>query len=179
MISKNEEIATRLESFIKSKGWSKADFSRAVGIHPQNANRYLRGSSDPRKIIINLIPHGLNPEWARTGEGEMCSNDEELKSYSKALERVQKQYPNGLARKNSGLYAMPPEKGMTMALGSKMCVEGIEEGDMLILDDDATPKPGDLVLRIENDVPAVSRYMGGQADIVAVVIRLIRDLRQK
>ena len=179
MINSKEEIAGRLETFIKSKGWSKAYFARAVGIHPQNANRYLRGSSDPRKIIINLIPHGLNPEWARTGKGEMFTDTEELKSYSKALKRAQKQNPSGLARKDSGLYAMPPEKGMTMALGSKMCIEGIQEGDMLVLDDETTPTPGDLVLKIENDVPAISRYMEGQTDIVAVVVRLIRDLRKK
>lgn len=179
MINNKKEIAGRLETFIKSKGWSKADFARTVGIHPQNANRYLRGSSDPRKIIINLIPHGLNPEWARTGKGEMCTDTEELKSYSKALKRVQKQNPSGLARKDSGLYAMPPEKGMAMALGSKMCIEGIQEGDMLVLDDEAIPRKGDLVLKIENDVPAISRYTEGQTDIVAVVIRLIRDLRKK
>lgn len=179
MIRNNEEIATRLAAFIKSKGWSKADFSRAVGIHPQNANRYLKGNSDPRKVIINLIPYGLNPEWARTGNGEMYADKEELKSYSKALERAQKQYSSGLPRKGTALYTMPPEKGMTMALGSKMCVEGIQEGDMLILDDQTTPKPGDLILMIENDVPIISPYKEGQTSIVAVVTRLIRDLRQK
>ncbi|UZJ37356.1 MULTISPECIES: helix-turn-helix domain-containing protein [unclassified Prosthecochloris] len=179
MINKKEDIASRLEIFIQSKGWSKADFARAVDIHPQNVNRYLKGSSDPRKIIINLIPHGLNPEWARTGKGEMYKDEAEFKSYSKAVQRVQKQHSGGLARKGSELYAMPPEKGMTMALGSKMCVEGIEEGDLLVLDDEATPKPGDLILKLENDVPAISPFKEGQTNIVAVVIRLIRDLRKK
>ena len=179
MIKEKEEIAARLKIFIQSKDWSKADFARAAGIHPQNANRYLKGNSDPRKIIINLIPHGLNPEWARTGKGKMYTDKEELKSYSKAIQRVQKQYPGGLARKDSDLYAMPPEKGMTMALGSKMCIGGIQEGDMLILDNEITPKPGDLVLWIENDTPTVSLYKEGQTEIVAVVVRLIRDLRQK
>lgn len=178
-IKKNKEMAARLATFIKAKGWSKAYFARTVGIYPQNVNRYLKGISDPRKIIINLIPHGLNPEWIRTGEGEMLADKEELKSYSKAIERVQKGNQSGLARKDSGLYAMPPEKGMAMALGSKMCVEGIKEGDMLLLDREAVPKPGDLVLKIEQDVPAISHYMEGQTDVVAVVIRLIRDLRKK
>ncbi|NTV46979.1 MAG: hypothetical protein HGB11_10780 [Chlorobiales bacterium] len=70
MISKSE-IGERLTAFMDAKGWSKTHLAEAVGVLPQNINRYLTGKSDQSRIIISLISHGLNPEWARTGEGEM------------------------------------------------------------------------------------------------------------
>ena len=61
----------RLLLFIEKKGWSKSALGRVLDIKRQNIGRYFTGEADPRKIVINLIPHGLNLDWFLTGEGEM------------------------------------------------------------------------------------------------------------
>lgn len=61
----------RLLLFIEKKGWSKSALGRVLGIKRQNIGRYFTGEADPKKIVINLIPHGLNLDWFMTGEGEM------------------------------------------------------------------------------------------------------------
>jgi len=75
-MSEKTEIGARIKAFSEKKGWSKSFLSNTVGIHQQNINRYLSGKSDPSRIIISLIKHGLNPDWAKTGEGEMFTNKE-------------------------------------------------------------------------------------------------------
>ncbi len=71
MIDDRKKIGTRLEQFRKAQGWSKSKLSDVLGIYSQNVNRYLEGESDQSKIIIKLIDYGLNPEWVRTGKGDM------------------------------------------------------------------------------------------------------------
>jgi|GEM_PF-2047451 len=61
----------RLLLFIEKKGWSKSALGRVLDIKRQNIGRYFTGEADPRKIVINLIPHGLSLDWFLTGEGEM------------------------------------------------------------------------------------------------------------
>lgn len=70
-MSEKAEIGARIKAFADSKGWSKTYLANILGIHQQNINRYLTGKSDPSRVIINLICHGLNAEWAKSGEGEM------------------------------------------------------------------------------------------------------------
>ena len=69
-------FSQRLLLFLRAKGWSKAYLANALGVRSQNISRYLKGDADPRKIIIKLIPHGLNLEWFLTGEGEMYTKKE-------------------------------------------------------------------------------------------------------
>jgi transcriptional regulator with XRE-family HTH domain len=160
---------------MKSKGWSKSALAAAVGIHSQNINRYLKGKSDPRKIIINLIPHGLNPEWARTGEGEMYESDEK-KSYLNACKKAEKGGLNDIVSESEALYQYPPGP-MTKALGKAMCIEKIQEGDDIFLDIGANAQNGDLVLILKNDIPTIERYKPGDPKPYAVCNRLMRNLK--
>lgn len=175
-MNEKTEIGARIKAFADSKGWSKTFLANILGIHQQNINRYLTGKSDPSRVIINLIGHGLNPEWAKTGKGEMYEEDEKT-SYVNAFEKAVKQRSSTVLNDQEVFYQYPPGP-VTKALGKGMCIEGIQEGDDIFLDIGADPKNGDLVLRLRNDIPTLERFKPGDSKPYAICNRLMRDLKQ-
>lgn len=51
----NDAIRKRLREFLKSKSWTKAEFSRRMHIYPQVVNRYLYGNESVRDLIPKLL----------------------------------------------------------------------------------------------------------------------------
>ncbi len=178
-MTNREEITKRLLVFIQAKNWGKSDFARAAGIHRQNADRYLSGKSDPSKIAIKLMTEGLNLDWLLTGKGEMYEEKEEQsnrQSYKNALQTAKKGTKNNILSESEEIYKLPPDN-IAKALGQAMCKEGIQEGDLLILDQERPAKPGDLVLTIKNGYPEIQRHRQGDPKPNAIIDRLIRTYR--
>ena len=178
-MTKNEEIAERLKLFLSYKRWSKSYLSKVCGIHRQNIDRYLSGKSNPAKIAINLIPHGLSTDWLLTGKGQMIEDAvvmEELESYHNALEIVKKRYSNG-SLYESGLLLDFLNGEAVIALGIAMQKEGIEGGDILHLDRNTPARPGDVVFYNEK-VPRVHRFCPGDPKPDAIITRITRNYRQ-
>lgn len=72
------EIIDRIETFLELDGSSTNSFARMDGIDPGNLAKMLSGK---QKITDNTLrkistSHGLNFEWLKYGEGEMCAANE-------------------------------------------------------------------------------------------------------
>lgn len=72
------EIIDRIETFLELDGSSTNSFARMAGIDPGNLAKMLSGK---QKITDNTLrkistSHGLNFEWLKYGEGEMCAANE-------------------------------------------------------------------------------------------------------
>jgi hypothetical protein len=57
------ERGNRLESWWKSKGWSKAEFAQRMSIWPQNVNKYFSGELDPTNLIEQLMKEDCDVVW--------------------------------------------------------------------------------------------------------------------
>ena len=62
------EKGKRLESWWKSKGWSKAEFARRMRIWPQNVNKYFSGELDPTNLVEPLMKEGCDVVWIIDGK---------------------------------------------------------------------------------------------------------------
>jgi len=199
------EIGERLTAFMDAKGWSKTHLAEAVGVLPQNINRYLTGKSDQSRVIISLISHGLNPEWARTGEGEMYAKsggtvqdnsnavqtpeNERLNAVIQRLEHLEKklesedtteqtmQIPLYTHAINAGmpctvsdevdqylsvqksLVKHPMSTFAVRASGDSMINAGIQEGDILIADQQSPVKDRCIVIASINGEQTVKRIL--------------------
>lgn len=178
------QITERLNMFIREKGWSKSDFSRAIGAHRQNIDRYLKGDSDPSKIVIKLITHGLNTDWLLTGEGEMMSGKpaEKQPVYRSTpgkegggaevsiLDLLPERLLQALKdyEKRENVYMMP-------ALGPQMTPEKIKEGDVLLIDPKQDAVEGDWILVSTETGPSIQRY-SPSATSLGVVLKLVREI---
>ena len=148
------------------KKWSKAAMADACGVLPQNINRYLSGKSDPSRPIINLIGKGLNPDWARNGEGEMLSGKQPLNGRTEEIKRRFK------VEDDEGYYRSGPAY-LVPAIGPLQTPEKIKEGDVLGIEPDATPEEGDFVLVKTDAGPQIKRWTPGEP-IIGVVTLLTR-----
>jgi transcriptional regulator with XRE-family HTH domain len=83
-------IIDRVLEFIKSKGWSKSEFARQMGVLPQNVNSYFRGDSDIQKLFIKLSELGCDINWLITGVTEK-EKEEKLKDYEKRLKKINRE----------------------------------------------------------------------------------------
>ncbi len=196
----NNVFSQRLLLFSEAKGWSKSTLGRALDVKRQNIGRYLTGEADPRKIVIKLIPHGLNLEWFLTGEGEMYAQKEddredetkkEQESNSPTVHQAvnaqltpAQQTINGpqFNTKLDGIhYRAIVDTGRAMiAIGSKMLPDSsIQEGDQLFIETNITPQPGDYILRKTSDAPEIAKFTTGDPPPIGVVYQLIRNYRQK
>lgn len=70
-------IGQRLRIFLETTGYSKAEFSRLVGIKPQSLNRYLSGEYNPLRHSTSLSDLGCSINWLRTGVGGMFEKNRE------------------------------------------------------------------------------------------------------
>lgn len=61
------EITERLNSFVKSKGWSKKKFAEEVGIQPQNVSKYLSGELETTNLYNRLYVLGCDINWLISG----------------------------------------------------------------------------------------------------------------
>ena len=170
-MTERAEIGARIAAFAESNGWSKSFLANVVGVHQQNVNRYLTGKSDPSKIIISLISYGLNPEWAKTGEGDMYV---EKKEALKAGSTTVKPLVNTNGRFN---FMNPTEPYFYEAIGRRLAVqeENIMEGDVLIVDPTLPAVVGDLLLRSSPEGPEFARYQPGEKNLKGVVLALTRQ----
>lgn len=195
MIDDRKKIGARLEQFRKAQGWSKSKLSDVLGIYSQNVNRYLEGESDQSKIIIKLIDYGLNPEWVRTGKGEMYAEEKKasdpvqgpLNEVLKRIEQIEEKV--GIGKKVGETVEVPLyshaicagdpltvsghieeyiaiPKRLTIhpahtyavrATGNSMIRAGIEEGDLLIVDQNAHIKDRCIVIASVDGEQTVKR----------------------
>ena len=197
----NAKKTVRLNQFFKSKNWSKAEFGRAVGIPRQNVDRYLSGKSDPSKIVIKLMTHGLNLEWFETGQGKMYAEEKKspepvqqpvqdpLNDVLKRIEQIEERV--GIGKKvgetvEVPLYShaicagdpltvsghieeyIPIPKRLAVhpantyavrATGDSMKKAGIEEGDLLIVDQNAHIKDRCIVIASVDGEQTVKRIL--------------------
>lgn len=175
-MSKYADIALRLETFRERKKWSKSAMAAACKVMPQNINRYLEGKSNPNQVIINLIPYGLNPEWAATGRGEM----EREAMADKYLENGAKTPIKSELNEDRVLYSADNSTQLVIdAIGRNMRPdESIQPGDRLIINKQAVPRVGDYVLVEVGDGPGIIRWTSdSQEKVFGVVIRLNRKYR--
>ena len=57
----------RLVLWWKSKGWSKNEFARKMGIWPQNVNKYFVGQLDPMNLVDPLRKEDCDILWILDG----------------------------------------------------------------------------------------------------------------
>ncbi|ASQ89695.1 hypothetical protein CHL67_01055 [Prosthecochloris sp. GSB1] len=107
----------------------------------------------------------------------MHTGDQPFTSNSGTAELSKKNHRVDLLREDAGMYDQP--FGITTALGSKMCVDGILEGDLIFFDKNADPEPGDHVLCIQEDIPAIAAYREGLSGVIGVITRLVRNYSGK
>ncbi|MEI6846597.1 MAG: helix-turn-helix transcriptional regulator [Chlorobiaceae bacterium] len=181
-------IGDRLRLFALSKYNRISDFAESIGMGAPNAQAYMRGARKPGSLVLRKIQSiGCNIDWLLTGEGEMYTRkeiyhekeavpDEVLESRSNALQRHHNQPLNDSLNDSPRMWEMPPD-GITKALGKGMCVYGIQEGDLIILDDKNEPKEDELVLRVKFDVPIIEKFKTGDPPPYAVCTRLMRNLK--
>lgn len=175
-----DSIGNRLRAFVDDKYISLKDFSDKIEMNPGNVQKYLTGKRKPgTPLLQRLQAQGLNIDWLLTGKGEMYEVKEEQsnrQSYKNALQTAKKGTKNNILSESEEIYKLPPDN-IAKALGQAMCKEGIQEGDLLILDQERPAKPGDLVLTIKNGYPEIQRHRQGDPKPHAIIDRLIRNYR--
>lgn len=153
-------------------------FAAALDMSPSNAQAYIRGARTPgSKVLARLRNLGCDITWLLTGEGNMLTGGNPCENSSDAAERSKTMLRDDRLHEEAGVYDQ--HFGMTMALGSKMCVNGILEGDLIFFDENAVPEPGDHVLCIQEDIPAITAYREGLSDVIGVITRLVRNYSGK
>lgn len=167
------DIIERLK--IASKSSSDAALARYLGVSNSRVSMWKkRGVID--LLLISQKFERISSRWLLSGEGVMFEDDDRS-SYSNACKTAVNEPFKGTLNEGEALYRIPPE-GMTKALGKAMCVDGIQEGDIIILDQDNEPQEGSLVLRIKNDIPTIERFHAGDPKPYAICNRLMRNLKQ-
>lgn len=63
-----KEAGTRLAEWIKSRGWSKAEFARRMEILPQTVTKYVNGDVSVDNLAVKLMREGADVHWILTGE---------------------------------------------------------------------------------------------------------------
>ena len=178
--AQNDTIGDRLRAFAIGKYGKIKAFADALGMSASNAQAYMRGARTPgAKVLARLQNIGCNITWLLTGQGEMFIDEQAPESYSKTGGQTEKTDPVPRLHEDPKVYLQHPAEGMTVALGSKMCIEGILEGDLIFFNENTTPQEGDHVLCLRDDIPAIALYGKGQAGVIGVVTRLIRTYPQK
>ena len=90
------ERGNRLESWWKSKGWSKAEFAQRMNIWPQNVNKYFSGELDPTNLIEQLMKEDCDVVWIIDGKAEKEQRGmvaEAVAEYGKKSDRI----PEGMS----------------------------------------------------------------------------------
>jgi repressor LexA len=81
-----ESVKDRLEQLMQVLGIkSQTEFARRVGVSRTTITEILNGKNTPSLSTINLISKtfNVNPEWLKTGKGEMfLKNEEDIFSHS-------------------------------------------------------------------------------------------------
>lgn len=169
-------VLSRLKQYANVS--SDAELARKLEVGRSRVYMWRQRSVIDFTLVAQKFGH-LNTNWALTGEGSMYSDKQALKDYETGLERVQNDNTTGLLREGSPAYQWPPQNGITPAIGTAMCKEGILEGDILYYDDKREPKEGDLVLTDKDGYPAVEHYKPGDAPIYGILTRFQRKLTKK
>jgi len=95
------EKGKRLESWWKSKGWSKAEFAQRMSIWPQNVNKYFSGELDPTNLIEQLMKEDCDIVWIIDGKSEKEQRGmiaEPSAEYGKKSDRI----PSGMSDQTRG-----------------------------------------------------------------------------
>ncbi|MGA3285814.1 MAG: helix-turn-helix transcriptional regulator [Bacteroidota bacterium] len=95
------ERGNRLESWWKSKGWSKAEFAQRMSIWPQNVNKYFSGELDPTNLIEQLMKEDCDVVWIIDGKSEKEPRgmvSEPSAEYGKKRDRI----PSGMSDQTRG-----------------------------------------------------------------------------
>jgi phage repressor protein C with HTH and peptisase S24 domain len=73
------EIRDRLETLLKTLGLKPLEFAQKTGVPKSTVYNILNGASIPSTATLNLISKtfNVNPEWLKTGNGEMFLKNEE------------------------------------------------------------------------------------------------------
>jgi phage repressor protein C with HTH and peptisase S24 domain len=73
------EIRDRLETLLKTLGLKPLEFAQKTGVPKSTVYNILNGASTPSTATLNLISKtfNINPEWLKTGKGEMFLKNEE------------------------------------------------------------------------------------------------------
>jgi transcriptional regulator with XRE-family HTH domain len=112
MVEQNDlDSARRLEEWIASKEWSKAEFARRMEILPQSVTKYLNGSVSIDNLAAKLIREGADIHWILTGEKVETSNNGAmlavLKNFNITSPEQLEQFlnPENIARDAQQVYA--------------------------------------------------------------------------
>lgn len=148
--------------------------AEACGVHPQNINRYLEGKSDPSRVIIKLIDFGLDPDWARTGRGQMMRGEQPENGRRTDVKQVVEEGKTPYNAVYDG------NRMMMDVIGSRMTPDGscIAEGDHIIIDKSVEPREGDYVLAKVGDAPGIIAWTpDAPQKPLGVIIKLTREYR--
>lgn len=164
----------RMRYFINTSYRSLADFSQIVQMDVGNLQKYLNNKRKPGSRVLERFEKvGCSSSWLLSGKGEMLLGGE---TYEHARKRALSQSSDTRLHEEGLKY---PPNDITKALGAAMCPsdESILEGDDIILDQEAAPEPGDLVLHTREGYPKIERWQPGDPAPYAVCLRLMRNLR--
>lgn len=81
-------MGKRLESLIKERGISKAEFARLMGIKPQNVNLYLEGRLDTTNLYFALSQNDFDIDFIESGESSKNKLQKPKKSIALLTARI-------------------------------------------------------------------------------------------
>lgn len=80
-----KEEGKRLAEWIKSKGWTKAEFARRMEILPQTVTKYVNGDVSVDNLAAKLMREGADVHWILTGEKNDDASDTAMPAMLKNL----------------------------------------------------------------------------------------------
>lgn len=180
-----EQIASRMEEFIKDKGWAKAHFAKIIGIAPQDVNKLLKAKLNPLNYIDKLVSEGADKNWLLTGEyseakkivRELTSKQarEEAKKnlvpylqklkmrvfpiVSKIAAGTMKEYYEQLDPENTIVVPYKHDNCVALQVDGDSMADKIDNGDLVLVDLYKNVKDGDIVaVRLKSGEQLVKRF---------------------
>lgn len=179
-----KEIGERIFYALKSLKITVSDFAKAVNNSSSNLYNYKRGKAEPPAEFYELVKkYNINPEWIRTGKGDMVEVLLDNKQKNSIFEQVPESEVDEImeigllltpqarcgdpiqfsdipeVQTDLRTYVMPNVKRpkAIIARGESMLEDGIQDGDTVFYDPDAKPGNNQIILVILNGEPLIKR----------------------
>lgn len=160
-----EGIKDRLEILLKILNFKPIELARKTGIPKSTIYTILSGASTPSKATISLISKTLNvnPEWLKTGNGEMFLKEEDVKQsiYFPVIAKVGTEFPQNRSQVEILEYILFPtlmnldkNKYFVVKMNGDSMSPTLRDGDYVIAKyhfNDAMDIPNKKVVIVKDD----------------------------
>lgn len=160
---KFHSFAARLAKALKDGGWKKKDFAKAVGITPRAISRYLHGGAPAaREVVIRMATVlQVTTDWLLTGkagqhvftvaEGGVTGVPVLTKIAAGQMESAIDPYPYAGAAEEFLTLHEKNRREIALRVKGRSMEPAFVEGDYIVVDLDARPHSGDLVVAVCDD----------------------------